>query len=79
MHFIVKNNQKYFTDISDKIELLSHLHTQYNANSHNYLVNIIRNKHMLNIVNKLFPTCGAPLHKMKTSDNLKISYLKINI
>jgi len=27
---------------------------------------------------KLFPTCGAPVRKMNTTDDLDISYLKIN-
>jgi len=78
MQFIVNNNQKYFIDISYWMELLSHLQTQYNTNSRTYLVNVIRNKHRPNIVNKLFPTCGAPLRKMNTTDDLEISYLKTN-
>jgi len=45
MQFIVNNNQKYFTDVSYQMELLSHPQTQYNTNSHIYLVNIISNKH----------------------------------
>jgi hypothetical protein len=30
--FIVNNNQKYFTDVSHRMELLSHLQTPYNTN-----------------------------------------------
>jgi hypothetical protein len=70
MQFIVNNNQKYFTDISYRMELLSHLQTQYNTNSCNYLVNVIKNKHRPNIVNKLFPKRGASLRKINTSDDL---------
>jgi hypothetical protein len=78
MQFIVNNNQKYFTDVSYRMELLSHLQTPYNTNSRTYLVNVIRNKHRPNIVNTLFPTCGAPLRKMNTTDDLEISYRVIN-
>jgi len=45
MQFIVNNNQKYFTDVSYRIELFSHPQTQYNTNSRTYLVNVIRNRH----------------------------------
>jgi len=76
MQFIV-NNQKYFTYLSYRMEL-SHLHTQYNTNSRTYFVNVITNKHGPNILNKLFPTCGAHLRKMNITDDLEISYLKIN-
>jgi hypothetical protein len=41
-------------------------------------VNVITNKRRPNIVNKLFPTCGAPLGKMNTTDDLEISYREIN-
>jgi hypothetical protein len=78
MQFIVNNNRKYFTDISYRMELLSHLQTQYYTNSRTQLVNVIRHKHRPNIVNKLFPTCGAPLRKMNTTDDLEMSYLKTN-
>lgn len=78
MQFIVNNNQKYYIDISYWMELLSHLQTQYNTNSRTYLVNVIRKKHRPNIVNKLFPTCGASLRTMNTTDNLEISYPKTN-
>ena len=60
------------------MELLSHLPTQYNMNSRTYPVNVIINKHRPNIVNKLFPTRGAPLRKMNITDDLEISYLKTN-
>jgi hypothetical protein len=60
------------------MELLSHLQTQYNTNSRTYPVNVIRNKHRPNVVNKLRPTRGAPLRKMNITDDLEISYLKTN-
>jgi hypothetical protein len=57
------------------MELLSHLQTQYNTNSRTYPVNVIRNKHRPNVVNKLRPTRGAPLRKMNITDD---NYLKTN-
>ena len=77
MQFIVNNNQKYFTAVSYRMELLSYPHSTIRIHVPTLCTSLeidIRP----NISNKLSPTCGVPLRKMNTTDDQDISYLKIN-